>query len=127
LKVKDDFLAGGCFKVQSGEQVKFWKDIWLGDKPLREAYPNLFRIVRKKDDTVANVLRTVPLNVSFRRGLVNANLNSWFDVVSKVVMVNLKPGTDLFRWNLTKNGFFTVRSMYRSMIKQGILKENNTL
>ena len=77
--------------MQSGEQVRFWKDIWLGDKPLREAYPNLFKIVRKKDDTVANVLRTVPLNVSFRRDLVNVNLNSWFDVVFKVVPVNLKP------------------------------------
>ncbi|XP_062188905.1 uncharacterized protein LOC133892218 [Phragmites australis] len=77
LKVKDDFLAGGCFKVQSGEQVRFWKDIWLGDKPLREAYPNLFRIVKKKYDTVANVLRTVPLNVSFRRGLVIFRATYW--------------------------------------------------
>jgi hypothetical protein len=35
LKVKDNFLARGCFKVQSGGQVRFWKDSWLGDKPLR--------------------------------------------------------------------------------------------
>jgi hypothetical protein len=63
MKVKEDFLVGGTFKIKNGEQVRFWEDVWLGDKPLREAYPNLFRIVRQKDDTAANVLGTVPLNV----------------------------------------------------------------
>jgi hypothetical protein len=61
--------------VQNGEQVGFWDDIWLGDKPFREAYPNLYRIPRRKDDTVVNVLRTVLLNVLFRRGLVRENLS----------------------------------------------------
>lgn len=43
------------FKVQNWEQTKFWEDIWLGDRSFREAYPNLYRIVRRKDDTVVNV------------------------------------------------------------------------
>ena len=66
MKAKDDFLACGTFKVHNGEQVRFWKDAWLGDKPFSEVYLGLFRIVRRKDDTVAKVLGTTPLNVSFR-------------------------------------------------------------
>ena len=89
MEAKDDFLACGTFKVHNGEQVRFWKDAWLGDKPFSEVYPGLFRIVRRKDDTVAKVLGTTPLNVSFRRGLVNANCIAWFDLVSKVVNVHL--------------------------------------
>ena len=81
MKAKEDFLAGGTFKIKNGEQERFWEDVWSGDKPLREAYPNLYRIVRRKDDTVANVLGTVPLNVSFRRGLVPENRNAWLDLV----------------------------------------------
>jgi hypothetical protein len=46
MKANDDFLAGGFFKVQSDEQIRFWKDIWLGDKPFREVYPNLYKILR---------------------------------------------------------------------------------
>ena len=46
MKAKEDFLAGGTFKIKNGEQERFWEDVWLGDKPLREAYPNLCRIVR---------------------------------------------------------------------------------
>ena len=33
MKAKDDFFARDTFKVHNGEQVRFWKDAWLGDKP----------------------------------------------------------------------------------------------
>jgi len=128
-------LAGGRFNLQSEEQVRFWKDIWLGDKPLCEAYPNLFRIIRKKDDTVANVVRTLPLNVSFRRGLANANMNSWYGLAPKLSRSILHQGWSIYQtfWKdfvsveLTKSGFFKVRSIYRTMIKQGVQPEENPL
>jgi hypothetical protein len=63
---------------------------------------------QRKDDTVANVLRSVPLNVSFRHGLVNTNSMAWLDLVPKVVQVHLIDNKDAFRWNLTKKGLFTI-------------------
>ena len=36
MKAKEDFLAGGTFKIKNGEQVRSWEDVWLGDKPFRE-------------------------------------------------------------------------------------------
>jgi hypothetical protein len=86
-------------------------------------YTCLYRIVRKKDEIVANFL----LNVSFRRGLVNKNINSWYDLVSKVVQVNLIMGKDKSRWNMTKNSLFTVQSMYRTMIRQGVLPKKTNM
>ena len=80
-------------------------------------YPTLFRIVRRKDDTVANILGSVPLNVSFRRGLVNVNRMAWFDLVSMVIQVHFTNEKDVFRWNLTKNGLFTVLSLYLAFIR----------
>ena len=65
---------------------------------------------------MANVLWIAPLNVSFRRDLVRDNLFSWYELVSKIVLVNLTNGNDVFWWNLNKNDKFTVRSMYRFMI-----------
>ena len=52
--------------MKNGTQVRFWKDKCLSDVTLMDQYPDLFRIVRGKHDTVANVLSTIPLNVSFR-------------------------------------------------------------
>jgi hypothetical protein len=52
-------------------------------------YPNLYRIVRRKNLSVAQVLSTTPLNVSFRRALVGENWEDWLDLVGKVMTVTL--------------------------------------
>jgi hypothetical protein len=77
MNVKDQFLNFGNFVLQSGNQIRFWEDIWLGANTLREQYPNLYNIVRKKSAIVANVFSMRPLNISFKRSLVGANLHSW--------------------------------------------------
>ena len=64
MKAKDAFYLVSLLRYSVGEQV-VWKDVWLWDKPLSKVYPTLFRIVRRKYDTVANVLGSVPLNMSF--------------------------------------------------------------
>ena len=63
--------------------------------------------------------------MSFWRGLINQNLNSWFDLVVKVVPNNLTNRKDVFRWNLDKNGLSVVWPMYKNMIQQGVLLEKN--
>ena len=45
---------------------------------------------------------------------------AWLDLVSKVVQVHLTDNKDAFRWNLTKKGLFTVRSMYSTYIQEGV-------
>ena len=39
MKVKNDFLKFGTFTIKNGSQVRFWEDIWLGNRPLRQQYP----------------------------------------------------------------------------------------
>ena len=58
IKVKKDFLRFGIFIIKDGSEVRFWEDIWLGNRPLQEQFHQLYNIVRKKQDTVAEVLRT---------------------------------------------------------------------
>jgi hypothetical protein len=67
MEVKDLVLQRGRFRVQDGTQTRFWEDLWLGKDPLMLKYPSLYRIVRRKNVSVAQVLSTIPLNVSFRR------------------------------------------------------------
>jgi hypothetical protein len=55
--------------VRNGSEVRFWEDTWVEDKPLKLKYPALYNIARRKDATVAHVLSTTPLNMSFRRSL----------------------------------------------------------
>ena len=60
MDVKDLLFQNGRFKVNSGTQTRFWEDIWLGQEPLVDRFPTLYNIVRRKNDTVANVL-SMPL------------------------------------------------------------------
>ena len=61
---------------------------------------------------MAKVLAMRPLNLSFRRALVDNKLVEWFNLVAQIAHIDLVDGLDNFRWNLTKSGLFIVRTFY---------------
>ncbi|WVZ53559.1 hypothetical protein U9M48_004482, partial [Paspalum notatum var. saurae] len=93
--------------------VRFWEDTWCGNRPLKFLYPSLFNIV-------ADVMRSIPLNISFRRGLYGERLNAWNELVGRVMNLELGEGRDMFNWSLNKTIVFTVRSMYKHLVSNGI-------
>jgi len=74
MHVKDEVLAKGSFDIKDGSKTRFWDDTWVGDLPFKIKYPSLYNIVRDPHATVAKVMATSPLNVSFRRALVDNKL-----------------------------------------------------
>lgn len=124
MAVKDQFLARGRFSIQSGNQTSFWKDIWLGNQPLYSKYPTLYNIMRNKKATVAQVLQSVPLNISFRRALVGDNLKQWLTLVESLMSISLNEERDVFLWGLTKNKTYTVNSLYNDIMRNEGIKED---
>jgi hypothetical protein len=114
MEVKKLVLERGRFKVQDGTQTRFWEDLWLGKEPLMENYPTLYNIVRKKNLSVAQVLSTTPLNISFRRALVVDNWDKWLNLVGSIIMVHLNDHMDSFIW--TANKIFLVKNMYNDLV-----------
>jgi hypothetical protein len=53
MEVKDLLLQTGRFRVQDGSLTRFWEDLWLGKDPLMVKYSSLYKIVRKKNMSVA--------------------------------------------------------------------------
>ena len=94
MKVKNDFLRWVSFKVHNGEQVRFWDDVWLGHTSFRERFPRLYNLVRRKHDTVQQVISSVPLNVSFRRNLIGQNLDDWQELVYLTSNVQITDSPD---------------------------------
>ncbi|RVW86697.1 hypothetical protein CK203_039843 [Vitis vinifera] len=43
LKCKISYVVG------NGRRIRFWRDIWCGDTPLRTSFPSLFAIATSKD------------------------------------------------------------------------------
>jgi hypothetical protein len=79
-------------------------------------YPNLYNIARDPHATVPMIMATSPLNISFRRALVDNNLREWLGLVAQISQVQLKEDSDFFKCNLTKSGLFTIRSLYHHLI-----------
>jgi hypothetical protein len=120
MKVKDQFLSLGSFKVNNGAQTRFWEDVWLGNQPLKLKFPSLFNVVRRKQDTVAAVLNSTPPNVSFRRVLRGQNLNNWNRIVSSIADVQLSEDPYFFHWSLHSSGQFSIKSIYAALVNNGV-------
>src|SRR5664279_197536 len=116
MRVKDDFFKRGYFSVGSGKDTRFWEDPWLGGTPLSLQYPILYNIVRRKNVTVFDVLSQNPPNVTFRRNLIGDKWDAWLHLVERLMNISLNDYDDVFRWNLTISGGFTVKSLYEDFM-----------
>jgi hypothetical protein len=77
LASKKFFFPHGTFSINDGSQIRFWEDIWLDNIPLRDQYRTLYSIVCYKSETIAKVMATSPLDVTFRRDLLGPRLTTW--------------------------------------------------
>jgi hypothetical protein len=116
MAVKEDFFSKGRFQVGDGTSVRFWEDTWLGNLSLSHQYPNLYNIVQRKNVLVANVLGQVPLNIAFRRNLTGIKWNEWIHLCQRLITIQLTNESDMFKWNLTTAGTFSVKSMYLDLM-----------
>jgi hypothetical protein len=119
MNVKDSFMSFGSFRVKDRSQTHFWMDTWLGNQSLKDKFPSLFNIVRRKQDSMATVLASVPLNISFRSNLVGRNLRDWHRIVASLQNMNLYgKRMRLFGDYIHLVPFF-VKSMYAALINNG--------
>ena len=126
MHVMNSFFRFGSFLIRDGSEIRFWEDTWLGNTPLKDQYPALYNIARGKSDTIAVVLSQSPPNVSFRRDVLGARLDSWNALQERISDMQLVHGYDEFRLNLHENGKFSVDSMYKTLLHSEIpTYENN--
>ena len=113
-------MTFGSLKVKDESQTRFWMDTWLGNQPLKDKFPSLFNIVRRKQDSMATVLASIPLNISFRQNLGGRNLRDQHRIVASLQDVNLQGERDVFVWALHSSGTFSVKSMYAALINNRV-------
>jgi hypothetical protein len=44
------------FDPGEGSKIRFWDDVWCGDRPLKVAFPGLFNIASFKEASIADNL-----------------------------------------------------------------------
>lgn len=116
MKVKEDFFSFGTFQLNDGNHARFWEDKWMGNFSLKDQFPQLYNLVRRKNTMVASVFSIVSLNVPFRGGLVEQYRVQWMNLVAQIAHVRLNNKMDTFLWNLTSRGIFSVQSIYNNLL-----------
>jgi uncharacterized membrane protein len=65
MNVKESFLSLGHFQLKNSGNIHFWEDRWLENFTLRQQYPSLYAITRRRNVSVASVFCSIPLNIAF--------------------------------------------------------------
>ena len=116
-----DLKVGMHFKVGFGNRVKFWKDRWCGDVPLRDTFPDLFSIASSKDARVADAWDGGSWNPRFIRQLNDWELEEvdiFFErLYDHAIFMDTE---DSVEWVDTKSSIFSVRSFYFSLASRGV-------
>ena len=98
-------------RLGDGRIVRFWLDVWTGDRALREVFPRMFALEKDKEITVANKLNSSVVS-SFRRlvrgGIEHVQLLELYQVVESVV---LSSSRDRWVCTLSGDGEFKVKDV----------------
>jgi hypothetical protein len=118
-KIKSLYLSGRRMKVGDGRLTSFWHDAWCGKIPLKDSFPEIFHICNEQDITVA-AAANLGWNFSFRRYL-SPNLAIQVHGLLRIVrQISLSQTKDKPVWKWTKDGIFSVKSMYNHLCGNGI-------
>ncbi len=117
-----DFVQYVEFEVGVGDHIRFWDDIWCGNRPLKDVFPDLYSISSNRQ---ANIVAFLNHPASGSRPEWNVtlsrNFNDWEmeGVASFIEFIhshtNFKVGGDGLWWRLKGNGLFDIKLFYNAL------------
>ncbi|OVA07320.1 Reverse transcriptase zinc-binding domain [Macleaya cordata] len=107
--------------VNDGRSIHFWTDKWLGNTTIKDRYPNLYKLSRHKDATIAKIMTEFTgLDFNFCRNLQRDEVRSLIQLVEELDSINLnREEDDLMEWNVAGEKKFTLKSCYDALSQDG--------
>jgi hypothetical protein len=102
--------------LENGRKVRFWWDVWIGDCPLKNQFPNIFQICRQQDWSVFEVLGLGDQNLTFRRNFGDKEIEEREELTKMVDGVTLSQEKDRVAWVYEKIELFSTASIYKELM-----------
>ncbi|CAI8613252.1 unnamed protein product [Vicia faba] len=117
----DIFMIKVKYKVGSGEKTVFWHNIWIGDKPLKEEFHEVYAKVVNKLGRVCELWKSAPLVWKWDLGiskevLISMNgtaarqLKELEEILEEIEI--RQEQQDTIWWWPEQDGIFSVKSFY---------------
>jgi hypothetical protein len=114
------------FKFDPGEgsKIRFWEDVWCGDRTLREEFPGLYSIASLKDASIADNMEysseSIQWNVQFSRLIQDWEVGDLAAFYKCLYENKIRgEGRDKLWWMPSSKGVFEVKSFYRAISSHG--------
>jgi hypothetical protein len=111
-----EFSKCSQFIVGDGKRVKFWEDIWVGDRSFSDAFPTIYRLSRLHNSSIHSLAIPNTILVSWNFGF----RRNWNDEEASEVSVLLEllesvgltvSKKDVRSWILDTSGNFSCKSI----------------
>lgn len=107
----------------NGKLVSFWKDLWVGNSPLSERFPRLFRASLLPNGSIADmgyfVSNVWKWDIGFRRRLFEWEKAIFQDLLDCINQVKISfDKEDKLVWKEGQNEMFSSRSFYNFCLMQ---------
>ena len=113
------------YDIGDGSRVKFWQDRWCGETPLAVSYPELFKVCRNKEASMAELMKSpngvLFWDVSFFRGVHVQELEVLSSFMEFIYNSSIRGfGEDKMCWIPSKDKGFLVKDYYRILTSPSI-------
>jgi hypothetical protein len=108
-------------KVGNGAKTLFWRDIWVGDRPLKDVFPRLFSVSTSKDLLVSEAVAWEEgrwrWEVAWRRNLFGWELDLYHNMLESFRGISISEVEDKWIWTEDDDGIFSVKSCYNLLAR----------
>jgi hypothetical protein len=117
--IKHEIRTGVSHSIGDGAGTLFWLDSWLGGRPLRWDFPQLFAICSDPMLLVATTGHRM-WEIPFRQVFGPEEAMAWEALRARLPDC-LSASSDSVSWHLSPSGIFTVKSAYRALCRGPVL------
>lgn len=110
--MKNVFYRYAKKKLGDEKNTRFWEDVWIDDKALKDEYPRLYDLCFDHDITTAEAILKGWMGFKFRRTLLGGTLEPWNNLKDRREETGMGSGKDRVKWVLTGDKQFPVKSLY---------------
>ncbi|GKV11209.1 hypothetical protein SLEP1_g22480 [Rubroshorea leprosula] len=121
---------GFRWEVGDGCRVCFWRDIWVGNKSLRDLYPRLFQLAINKEGTVREngtwEGESWKWGIEWRRERMGHEKDEERGLGMVLASIKLRKGmADSWRWKYDAEGRYVVKTAYEFLDPEECLLERH--
>ncbi|KAJ0511208.1 putative RNA-directed DNA polymerase [Helianthus annuus] len=120
-------------KVGNGDKILFWQDKWVGDRTLRERFPNIYAMESEKGCKVSDRYKVGQHGIEWFWGSNNELTNEdmlceWTDCISVIKEVKIQEATDVWLWKTgSDTADFMVKTIRGELDHINVLNETKVL